>query len=90
MDIMKKRNLTIKILRIIATIFLVVQIFSYIGVLTAHSEPLTEPAEIAGYYFGLNTFLLISLILFVIAYRLQKKLKKSTQVDLIDSIGKPE
>lgn len=82
-----------KILKILAIVFLVLQLFIYLSRFAAgppnNSDSMVDPAEIAGYYFGLNIFLVISLILFFISWRMQKKNIREQQEELIDSIGKP-
>jgi hypothetical protein len=84
---MKKK---IKILNIVAIILFVFQILSYLGNLNTPKNTIVEKSELIGYYFGFNLAIVISVVLFIIAYSLKRKLKQNTTNDMIDLIGKPE
>lgn len=80
----------IKILNVVAIILLVFQILSYLGNLNTPKNNSTEMADLIAYYIGYNLPLIISVILFIIASSLKKKMKQNRTNDMIDSIGKPE
>jgi hypothetical protein len=84
---MKKK---IKILNIVAIILFVFQILSYLGNLNTPKNTIVEKSELIGYYFGFNLAIVISVVLFIIAYSQKRKLKQNTTNDMIDLIGKPE
>lgn len=78
----------IKTLRITGVILLVLQLFSYLGNKGLPAEPHTDQTELIGYYIGYNLLFFIAIILFIIAYSLNRKLKKQQQEETIESIGK--
>ncbi len=80
----------VKILKTIAFILLLFQLFSYLGSSSTGNPPPTDPAGRVGYYFGFNLAIIIAVILFISAASLKKKLKRKEIEDTIDSIGKPE
>jgi uncharacterized membrane protein len=84
---MKKSTLSIKILRTLAVVFLVLQIFSYLGRIKLAARTIADPAEMIGYYLGLNIALIISIILFLVANRLQRKHNRANLQEQINSIG---
>ncbi|MCG7754196.1 hypothetical protein [Flavihumibacter cheonanensis] len=85
---MRKKTSKIKIFRIVAWVLLVLQLFSYVGNLNQKNKVNAEPAEMLGYYIGINFFLIISLVLFFIDYRRQRKAKRALLEEQINEIGK--
>jgi hypothetical protein len=83
----KKR---IKLLNGIGYTLIAIQVLAFIGSLGKKEEPITDKAELIGYYIGSNLFIIIAIILFLKARSLRKKLKDIEQSALIDSIGEPE
>lgn len=84
---MKKRN-SIITLRIIAVIFLVLQLISYLGSIIRKEHHVHENiASSAGYYIGYNFFLLIAVALFLRAWSLKKRLRREEVARQIDAIG---
>ncbi len=51
---MRKKTSKTKIIRIIAWVFLVLQLFGYLGNLNQKTKIDAEPTEMFGYYIGLN------------------------------------
>ena len=80
----------IKTLNIIAIVLVVYQILSYLGSLDNEKRIFKSNAEFYGYYLGVNLPIIISVVLFIIAASLKKKLRQKRENDIIDSIGKSE
>ena len=80
----------IKILNIIASVFLVFQILAYLGNINKKTEEIPDLAGKLAYYFGFNLPLIISVILYWRAYYLKKKLKQKNEIEQIESIGKSQ
>lgn len=80
----------IKILNITAILFLIIQVLSYLGSIGGEAEVITNTPELIGYYLGLNVPLLICIILFMISFSQKRKLRKTEEKNMIDSIGRAE
>ena len=87
---MKKRSRKIVIIKSIATFFLVLQVLSHIGRINKEPYVFEENSEIIGYYIGLNIALIISIVLFYIAFRMNRKMISQNLTEKIDAIGKNE
>jgi len=70
-------NWKIKIIKAAAYIFLLMQIFSYLGSMKSNSNSynISSGGGIA-YFIGSNIFLIISIILFYYSYKLKEKMTK--------------
>ncbi len=77
----------IKRLNIIGYVLVGFQALVYFSSLTRKSESIEDPAELAGYYFGYNLWLMIAIVLFIKARNIRKKLKQLELKDMVDSIG---
>lgn len=81
----------IKRLNTIGYVLITLQILSFIGKIGQKQEVIADKNELIGYYIGSNFLLIISIVLFLRARSLRKKLNKSNQSNAsINSIGKPE
>lgn len=87
---MKKRSRKIVIIKSIATFFLVLQVLSHIGRLNKEPYVFEEISEMIGYYIGLNIALIISIVLYYIAFRMKRKMMYQNLTEKIDAIGKNE
>lgn len=84
-------NKRIKRLNTIGYILLTLQILSFIGKIGQKQEVIADKYELIGYYVGSNLLIIISIILFLRARSLRKKLNHFNQSEAsINSIGKPE
>ena len=80
----------IKTLNIIAIGLLVFKVLSYLGSSTNEKNIILSRTELLGNYFGFNLPLIISVVLFIIASTLNKRMKQKRADDMIDSIGKQQ
>lgn len=81
----------IKILNTIGYVLITLQILSFAGNISKNQEMITDKSELIGYYLGSNLLLIISIILFLRARSIRKKLNNSNTSDtLINSIGKTD
>nr|WP_315145445.1 hypothetical protein [uncultured Flavobacterium sp.] len=84
-------NKRIKRLNTIGYVLITLQILSFIGRIGQKQEVIADKNELIGYYVGSNFLLIISIILFLRARSLRKKLNNSNQSNAsINSIGKSE
>lgn len=86
----RKGRIKVIVLRIIAILFIIFQILGYIGAMAGDREIPTDSAERIGFYIGFNFFLYISIIFFVWAARVKKKMKLQKEIEIIETIGKAE
>ncbi|MDA3616354.1 hypothetical protein [Polluticaenibacter yanchengensis] len=82
-----KIQTNIRIKQVVAYVLLTLQALSYVSVLAEPGPPFNNPAELLGYSFGFNLFLIIAIMLLRNVRKLKKKLKRQEEEQLINSIG---
>jgi hypothetical protein len=84
-------RITKNILLILGILLIVFNLLGYAAGASAFPEnPEATRAEKAGYFIGSNLFFITGAILLFISYRINKKLKKRQDRNLVDSLFKDE